>query len=636
LSVALAAGAAPLYAADGTWNGTAADGLWETPGNWDINTVAGNNSGSAATSTDTVTFASDPTVAPGPAPITVDLNRNVQNIVFPSTTLGFRIGPATANTGNTLYLSNGGTMSNTGGTGGINGDLTAPTQFASTYTFVNNNAVGGLRFLGTGTASPTGTTLTLTGSHGSSSSSQTEINGALVDNPGGAPFSVIKEGTGTWEMNTDASRPNTYSGDTTINGGILRASTATGFNGLGGFSPNSHYIINSGGTLRNSVIGSTVKKITINYGGSLTVSTAATTILNIKSESGAALNLNLVANAGSTAAIAYNAPLSLTGLTANHGGVTLLATSGAIGTGEVSLGSTAGPFNLGNVQRIFDIAEGADGNTYDLRTRGVVSGSGGITKNGPGQFRLDGTANLYTGATIVNQGIMDVGGVIQTAPITNPDFRSSSSLTVAGGARFVMRPRNPTTPSDSRVLQVGTLTLSPTATLDMTDNDLVVDSAAYTQIRAWVIQGLGAGTIGIDSSASTGDTRLALFDNAALPTPMASWGGGTISPTAIVGKYTFFGDVNIDGQVTGDDYTVVDSNLNTTPAVGLEWLRGDANTDGNVTGDDYTVIDANLGKGVGSPLTPSSLTVVPEPSAGAALAAGFATALLRRKRKVRG
>jgi len=40
---------------------------------------------------------------------------------------------------------------------------------------------------------------------------------------------------------------------------------------------------------------------------------------------------------------------------------------------------------------------------------------------------------------------------------------------------------------------------------------------------------------------------------------------------------------------------VIDANLNTTPLAGLAWLAGDANMDGVITGDDYTVIDANLG-----------------------------------------
>jgi Ca2+-binding RTX toxin-like protein len=61
--------------------------------------------------------------------------------------------------------------------------------------------------------------------------------------------------------------------------------------------------------------------------------------------------------------------------------------------------------------------------------------------------------------------------------------------------------------------------------------------------------------------------------------------------TGVVGNYTSGGDMNLDGQVTGDDYTVVDNNLNPPPAVGLEWLSGDMNLDGAATGDDYTVID---------------------------------------------
>ena len=73
---------------------------------------------------------------------------------------------------------------------------------------------------------------------------------------------------------------------------------------------------------------------------------------------------------------------------------------------------------------------------------------------------------------------------------------------------------------------------------------------------------------------------------------------GNVVPTgAILGRFTYFGDANIDGQVTGDDYTVIDANLGTTPPVGLGWLSGDTNLDDLISGDDYTVIDANLGLG---------------------------------------
>src|SRR4029078_5662138 len=95
-----------------------------------------------------------------------------------------------------------------------------------------------------------------------------------------------------------------------------------------------------------------------------------------------------------------------------------------------------------------------------------------------------------------------------------------------------------------------------------------------------------------------------------------------IAPNASVGKYTYFGDLNFDGQVTGDDYGTIDANLNTTPAPGRAWLRGDANLDGVVTGDYYGTIDATLGNGVGNPLGSAGATVVPEPWAGMMMAGG--------------
>ncbi len=98
----------------------------------------------------------------------------------------------------------------------------------------------------------------------------------------------------------------------------------------------------------------------------------------------------------------------------------------------------------------------------------------------------------------------------------------------------------------------------------------------------------------------------------------------------MIGKYTYFGDLTFDGQVTGDDYAIVDANLNTTPDPGVAWLSGDANLDGSVTGDDYGVIDANLGLGSGSPLGSSAL--VPEPGMGLIAACGAGGLLAMRRR----
>ncbi len=126
---------------------------------------------------------------------------------------------------------------------------------------------------------------------------------------------------------------------------------------------------------------------------------------------------------------------------------------------------------------------------------------------------------------------------------------------------------------------------------------------------------------------------LMLFDNALVgATEWPAGSGQSIGANAVVGKYTYFGDTNLDGQVTGDDYGAIDANLGTTGiAPGIEVLVGDTNFDGQITGDDYAAVDVNLGLGVANPLAASSAISVPEPVT-AALWGGTGIAFLVRRR----
>jgi hypothetical protein len=56
--------------------------------------------------------------------------------------------------------------------------------------------------------------------------------------------------------------------------------------------------------------------------------------------------------------------------------------------------------------------------------------------------------------------------------------------------------------------------------------------------------------------------------------------------------YTYGGDANLDGVITGDDYAAIDFGDLTggTDA----WVQGDFNYDGVINGDDYLIIDQNL------------------------------------------
>jgi len=147
-------------------------------------------------------------------------------------------------------------------------------------------------------------------------------------------------------------------------------------------------------------------------------------------------------------------------------------------------------------------------------------------------------------------------------------------LTIASGAKVMMTPRSAGS-AGVKTLEVGTLNLSASGTLDLADNDLVVNNGSFAAIRGLVLSGFGHSSGGITSSMSDGRQILALFDNALVGA--GSWNGQAIGANAVVGKYTYFGDVNLDGKVSGDDYTLVDANLGTDPGLGLEWLRGDAN-----------------------------------------------------------
>jgi hypothetical protein len=61
---------------------------------------------------------------------------------------------------------------------------------------------------------------------------------------------------------------------------------------------------------------------------------------------------------------------------------------------------------------------------------------------------------------------------------------------------------------------------------------------------------------------------------------------------AVIVRYTFGGDANLDGKLDIDDYVCIDQGI----AAGKNgWANGDFNYDGKINIDDYLIIDSNLG-----------------------------------------
>jgi hypothetical protein len=203
----------------------------------------------------------------------------------------------------------------------------------------------------------------------------------------------------------------------------------------------------------------------------------------------------------------------------------------------------------------------------------------------------------------------------------------ASALNITAGTLRIA-----TNGGDPGLTIVNTLTLSPTAALDLTNNDLVVNNGDFATIQSLVFAGYSSSPdptkTGITSTSSqsvNGTTILALFNNALAGfTQWPPGSGNFIATEAIAGKYTYLGDTNQDGQVTPQDYTAVDSNLGATNIdPGIAWFYGDTNFDTNITPQDYTAIDSALGFGQGNPLAARGLAPIPEPTTLPLLAVAF-------------
>jgi alpha-amylase len=213
-----------------------------------------------------------------------------------------------------------------------------------------------------------------------------------------------------------------------------------------------------------------------------------------------------------------------------------------------------------------------------------------------------------------------------------------NSLQVQAGAKATVRANGTTT----GISYLNSLSLGAGAKLDLNDNDLVVNSGSFSTIQALVLNGYAGGIdttktgiISTSGQQAGGTTILALFDNSLAGfADYPSGSGNSIAAGAIVGKYTYIGDTNWDGQVTPQDYTATDSNLGTSVDPAISWFYGDTNFDGNIDPTDYAGIDGALGLGQGNPLAVAGAPVsVPEPSSVLLFTLTGLAALARRHRR---
>jgi hypothetical protein len=158
--------------------------------------------------------------------------------------------------------------------------------------------------------------------------------------------------------------------------------------------------------------------------------------------------------------------------------------------------------------------------------------------------------------------------------------------------------------------------------LNVTDTSLVVDYNGASPIAEVIAYVLG-GQLAFNGDVGGLPTYLAIAEAADLG--LSEFGGIVLDESAVVAKFTFVGDANLDGRVDALDYERVDLAIGNAGALGT--AQGDLNYDGRVDALDYEQIDLNIGNGVGG--VPSGV-FVPEP--GSASLVGLAAGLLLRRR----
>jgi autotransporter-associated beta strand protein len=266
--------------------------------------------------------------------------------------------------------------------------------------------------------------------------------------------------------------------------------------------------------------------------------------------------------------------------------------------------------------------------------------------------------------------------VIQLSVASGFQAGAIGSLNIGSGALVKLASVSADGVATHGVLSTTGLTLSGSAghwtgTLDLTNNALDVQNgspAVLATITNQAKQGYAGGTWqgsgGITSSTAAADSRhltavgviLNDTNQAGGGTALYGQGGGiastfdgaTPSLDDVLVKYTYYGDVNLDGAVDGSDYAVVDNSFETEKSAGTHisgWGNGDFNYDGVVDGSDYTLMDnafnqqgGSLGVNPAAQLAnPTTLvaggSAVPEPATFSLLGMGAIGLLGRRRRK---
>ncbi|MCS7032593.1 MAG: hypothetical protein NZ561_01205 [Phycisphaerae bacterium] len=167
------------------------------------------------------------------------------------------------------------------------------------------------------------------------------------------------------------------------------------------------------------------------------------------------------------------------------------------------------------------------------------------------------------------------------------------------------------------------------ATLDLTNNGLIVTTTPQSAVRDAVLSGRAGGNwtgTGLTSSTAAANSAVTAVGLAtAGELGLTTFLGQTVAATDTLVRYTRLGDANLNGTTELGDFSLLASNFNAAGG----WSRGDFDFDGQVGLGDFSLLAANFNL-----TAPADLprTTVPEPAA-VGLLPLVLTALARVRRR---
>jgi cytoskeletal protein CcmA (bactofilin family) len=155
----------------------------------------------------------------------------------------------------------------------------------------------------------------------------------------------------------------------------------------------------------------------------------------------------------------------------------------------------------------------------------------------------------------------------------------------------------------NKVLVTDDLIINAGGSLDLFDNDLIVDYSAVSPVGVWTGSQYDGVTGYIDSGRLNSSSAVGVLKTLGVAearealnligSQTGTFAGEVVDSTAVLVKFTWGGDANIDGKINIDDYGRIDGNVAQSGVV-FGWFNGDFNLDGKINIDDYGIIDGNI------------------------------------------